>query len=161
MTVNQLLILIIRIFGLWFLFQTILTFFPSVVFLTNIEISSLDIIRIVLTFLIPLIFSLFLIFKSPLICKWLQLENDDKTIINQFNFTGDLKLIFIGIGLYMIINNLPSFLFYLINVFQKSLQNLTIENYNQSTMIVSGLNVFFGYLIISSHKWLVKLFGNN
>ena len=160
MTVNQLLILIIRIFGLWFLFQTILTFFPSVLFFTNIEISSLDIIRLVLTFLIPLIFSIFLIIKSPLICKWLQLKDNEKIPLNQINFNGGLKLMFIGIGLYMIINYLPSFLYYLFMTFQKSIQNSTKEDYDQSTMIVSGLNVLFGYLIITSQKWLVRFFDN-
>jgi hypothetical protein len=150
--------IIIKVFGLYSMLLALFTFLPSNV--SNVIIYK-DEIWMILTILgsILLIVALFLIllFKSDFIIDKLGLDkgfDDDKLIFGDFKNEQIFKLAILLIAGFMIIDNVPNFLFEVINIFKYKVSNKPIYGYevNYFNFFSSIVNIIIGLVFINNSK---------
>ncbi len=164
---------IIKLFGLYSLILSIFYFIPSnIPFIYNdFDLSTIIWFLGILSFLI-LIYS-FLIKNVDSVINTLKLDkgfDDDKIEFGNFDSYKILKLSFILIGAFLIIDFLPEFLQYLFLAFKKDASpnglnyvdtvnfGNTIDYFNWG---ISGINIILGYLILTNYNGLAKWMNKN
>ncbi len=154
--------LIIKIFGLYSAVITIFSLIPQNISSLYFGDESYAIILWVVVVL-ALVFSLFLflIFKTDFIIDALKLDKGfDDEVINFGNFNNEniLKLSFIIIGGFLLIDYIPNFLFDLTNAFKSNATFTTIEgnSVDYFGLSVGAINIIIGYLLMSNYKSIAR-----
>ncbi|WP_298307633.1 hypothetical protein [Flavobacterium sp.] len=149
--------ILIKIFGLYSLILSIFTVIPQNISNVLFQFDIMMLLVILASTIISVGMFLVLLFKSDFIIDKLKLDkgfDDDKIIVGNLTNESILKLAFIIIGGFLIIDYLPAVLFDLINAFKTKSTFTSIEGNNVNYFdIVTGLvNILLGYLFITNYK---------
>lgn len=160
--------LIIKLFGLYALIQTVFGYIPSNISYIIYEFDvSIFFWILGATLLIVAIF-MFLIFKVDLIIKWLRLDKGfDNDLIDFNNFNGEniIKLSLILLGGVLIINYLPdllqtTYLWFKREVSSRGLNSMETIISGQNTISINwgiaAINVVLGIVLLNNYAQLAK-----
>lgn len=160
--------LIIKLFGLYALIQTVFGFIPSNLSYVFYEFDASIFFWILGATLLVVGIFVFLLFKVDLIIKWLHLDkgfDNDKIEMSHFNGKSIIKFALIVLGGVLIINYLPdllqtSYLWFKQEVSSRGLNGLeTISLGHGSTSINWGIaliNVILGIILITNYARIAQ-----
>jgi hypothetical protein len=155
-------IIVIRIFGLYFLVATLFSTLPGMLSFGAQFGDSATIALVVLSAVASIVFFWLLIYKAHKMVDFLKLGNgfEDNRIelgrLSSVQLTGVAILVIGGI---LIVENLPRFLSEVISSF-KSLQFAFIGEGNGYSWIMPALNLIIGYLLLTNYQavalWMMR-----
>ncbi len=165
MTKKDLFRLIIKLFGLYWLINTLFSLSQIIYFANNPSSDWTGVLYSLIVIIVAIVLFGLLIFKSDILIKWLKLDqgfDDDRIEFHNFNGINILKLAIILIGGMLIIDNLGTFLnqFYLALKIHFSETNNDIYMYNgYSTyyLFLSLTKIILGYLLLIRFSVVSKL----
>ncbi len=160
MQIRDLLILILRIFGIY-----ILLFFSFPILISNMKFYvgvfsdwDTDVIGYVTsTIILPIAMALLLIFGSSMLINLFKLDKgfqSSEVLLNKTSQLNLVKLAIILLGGFLIINNLVNTISYIVETFRQSLYGMQDNDY--FNFWKSGLSVFFGALLITNREAIAK-----
>ena len=160
MQIRDLLILILRIFGIYILlFMAIPMLIANMAYLSNS--FSLEEVEIVIylfgTVILPVCTPLLLIFGSSWLINLFKLDKgfqSDEVLLNNTSQQQLLQLAIILIGGFLIVDNLTNTLSHIAEAFRQSQHGF--ENTNYHNFWQSGLSLFIGALLIANRQALAK-----
>lgn len=164
--------LIMKLFGLYALIQTVFGYIPSNISYIFYDFDASIFFWILgATLLVVAIFVL-LIFKVDLLINWLKLDkgfDNERIDLNNFNGINIIKLAIILLGGVLIINYLPdllqtSYLWFKKEVSSRGLNSLEAITYGQNSMHINWgialINVVLGIILITNYarlaQWLYR-----
>lgn len=149
--------LIIKFFGLYSGVLAVFTVIPNNISNILIQFDITVALFIIGSILIVILLFLFLIFKADLIIDILKLDkgfDDDKIQFENLSTESIVKIAIFLIGGFLIIDYLPNFLNYTLQAFRRNIQSSEYSNIpvNYFNWIISGINIFLGYILITNYK---------
>lgn len=162
MTKKDLLRIILKIAGLYFLVTIVFYQIPSFL----VFIKTVPVISLAVAFLVLLIFAAIftaLIFKPDFVIKLLKLEkgfDDNKFSAPHISLSNLIKFSIITLGLFLIIKELPQFITHLFFLFKLLVKNQNgisgaIENSMLTDYVSWGIKILslvIGYLMITNYS---------
>lgn len=159
--------IIIKLFGLYWLINTIFSLGQIIYFSTN-NAGWIGILYSVIMLSILIFLFIVLIFKSDVIIGWLKLDkgfDDERIEFQNFNIENIMMLAIILIGATMILDNVATFLnqIYLgVKVFVSNQSYLvTINGQSSYHLILSTTKIVLGYVLLTNYpavsKFLMKI----
>lgn len=164
MTKKDLFIIIIKLIGLILLISSLFVTLPSTLYLMVVEPEIMVVLLSVANFLLLGGMFLYIIFYADKIVNLLKLDADlshkeiDLTHLKSYDI---MRVAVIALGIYMIINNITDFLYYVIVAFKSSVANQNMVyaesdspfTFNEYVYwAVYGVNILIGYLLITNVK---------
>lgn len=159
--------IIIKLFGLYWLINSIFSLGQIIYFSTN-NAGWTGILYSVIMVSILIFLFIVLTFKSDVIIGWLKLDkgfDDDRIEFQNFNIENIMMLAIILIGANMILDNVATFLnqIYLgVKVFVSNQSDLvTINGQSNYHLILSTTKIVLGYVLLTNYptvsKFLMKI----
>ncbi|PQB04336.1 hypothetical protein BST85_05055 [Aureitalea marina] len=172
--------IVIKIFGLYALLLSVLTYLPSSLSFILPDIGATEILLIAGILVLILLLYVFLIRKTDMIINLLQLDkgyDDDTIVLGNFDSLKIVKFALIIIGGMMLLDYVPDFLRYSFLAFKSEVSANGLDEFERMSYgssidyfnwALSGVNIVIGYLMLSNYskigKWLTrddKTLGNN
>jgi membrane-anchored glycerophosphoryl diester phosphodiesterase (GDPDase) len=152
--------ILIKIFGLYLLILVLFSAIASNISLLVYQIDTsffLAVLAVLASILISVGLFLALIFKPDYIIDILKLDKGfDEEQINLGNLTSEsiFKFSIIVIGGFLIIDNVPSLLFDIVNAFKlkATFTNIEGRNVDYFQITVAVINIVIGFLFITNYK---------
>ena len=173
MAKKDLFLLIIKIFGLYFVISTMFSIVPMIIesmisqFDLNVPFDYAGLIGLMVYPAWIFLLLVFLIYKPDLIIKWLKLDkgfDDDRIDFQNFNTANVLKLAVIVIGGLLLLHNIPTFLsnawFALKTSVGSDFNNNAIHFGGLRDYInlgISFINIVIGYFLVTNYTFVCKL----
>ena len=155
---------IIKLFGLYWLINTIFSLSQVFYFATNWDSGATGLLFTVFVLLFAVLVFVLLILGADKIISWLKLDkgfDDDKFEIYQFNVELILILAMVLIGGMLILDNIPVFInqAYMAIKLQISPSGdiMTLNGYSTYHLAVSFIKIVLGYLLITNYNVVGKL----
>ena len=161
MTKRDFFIIIIRVFGLYVLINTIFflpTSIGSILMSFDHSDSSVFLISIFLIFF-SIAFFVFLLFYAGKIVTFLRLDkgfDDDRIEISHLTLDDLLKFAIVIIGGLLIINNISRFIIHLSYFLKLKALQANVEDFNYLNFAISAFNIIVGYLLITNYDIVSK-----
>ena len=160
--------LIIKLFGLYALVQTVFGYIPSSITYIFYDFDVSIFFWILGVTLLVIAIFVVLIFKVDLLINWLKLEkgfDDERIDLTNFNGVNIVKLAIILLGGFLIINYLPdllqaSYLWFKKEASSRGLNSLEAITYGQNSMHINWgiamINVVLGIILITNYARLAQ-----
>lgn len=160
MTKRDLLILAIKLFGLYSAIISLFSFLPNnILFAFEIFDATIVIGAITVFFLSVGLFWL-LTFNANKLVDILKLDNgfaDDKVDLGNIKATDIIKVGTFVIGGLLFINNIPGLLSDLFLVFKGEIAEVELGSKDKVILVFSGLKVLLGYLLFTKYEFVAGL----
>ena len=161
--------IIIKLFGLYQLLIVLFQGIPQFLQLTyfDVDIPSLFFGSIILGLTLGIF--VLLINKADKVIDWLKLDtgfDEDRIQFENFNSTQIIKLAVIFISGFMVLNHFPELLYQTFLAFKTNASTNLVGMFSTNqfpvldyfTWVVSGLNVVFGYLILTNYNLVASTY---
>lgn len=155
MTKRDFFILIIKLFGLYILVNSLFYWFVSNFSFAIQNFDMFSLIWMVLALIIVLGLFILLIFKSHKVVNLLKLDqnfDDERIEMGNLNPNSIVKLALIIIGGLLIINNILAFLSHTLFAFKGDLVGMNYKTMDTFNWAVSGLKIILGFILITNYK---------
>ena len=173
MTKRDFFIILIRVFALYSIILTVFSWIPSNLMYSFFEFESVFILAAALIFtLISILFYYLILRNTDRIINFLGIDkgfDDSKIHLSDFNSTKVLMLGIILIGGFLIVSEFSRLIEYSFIAFKNEIDTGQLyvfptgpanQNPNVLEWILSGVNFFVGYLLLTNHtrvaKWILK-----
>ena len=170
MTKRDFFILLIRVFGLYYIISIVFSAIPNNIAFVIYNIEIIGIIWLILAISISIGLFYILLYKSDKISDLLKLKNgfdEDRIEFGNLKSIDVIKFAILIIGGFLFIENIPSFLSNTLFAFKSSMPKGFDQSYNQGLMKYNNIedyirwgssasNLIIGYLLISNFKKLSK-----
>ena len=161
--------ILIKLFGVYLIIETLFSALPSNLFYFTREFDLRTLITILAIIALTIYIFSALTFNPDKIIKWLKLDqgfDTDDIHINQITTDHIFKLAIILIGGHLIIQEIPIFLSHVYFVFKSSAQPDFMSDFGNDytnkasyfDWVVSGINLLIGYLLVTNFKKLSDFF---
>jgi len=156
MTKRDFFIIIIRVFGLYVLINTIF-FLPTSIdnILMSFKYNDFSVfLLVVLLLFFSIALFVFLLFYTGKIVTFLKLDkgfDDNRIEISHLTLDDLLKFAIVIIGGMLIMNNISGFITYLSYFFKLKALHASVENFSYLNFAISFLNIIVGYLLITNY----------
>ena len=160
MTKRDFFILILKLFGLYSIVSVLFSVLPGSFSIILPEFSFTSILFFIGIVIIVVGIFVLLIFKSAKIVDLLHLDkgfDEDKIDLGNLNSLSIIKIGAIVIGGLLFLNNISSFINYLVYAFKAGQTGFGPENKNIFQLVISGLNILVGYLLITNYANIAKI----
>jgi hypothetical protein len=159
--------IIIKLFGLYWLINTIFSLSQVFYFTTNFNSDGTEILFSIFVLLFAVAVFALLILGADKIISWLKLDkgyDDDKFEIYQFNVELILILAMVLIGGMLILDNIPIFINQAYMAFKSQVSYegdiMALNGYSTYNLAISFTKIILGYLLIKNYnvvgKFLLK-----
>jgi len=155
MTKRDFFILIIKLFGLYILVNSLFYWFASNFSFAIRNFDMFSFIWMVLALVIILGLFVLLIFKSHKVVNLLKLDqnfDDERIEMGNLNPNSIVKLALIIIGGLLIIEGIPAFLSHTLFAFKIDIAGMSYDTMNVFNWAVSGLKIILGFILITNYK---------
>lgn len=160
MTKRDFFILLIKVFGLYFILATLFSALPGNLSFALGSLDTISVILIVVTLVVVIGLFVFLIFKSDKVVTLLKLDkgfDDDKIELGNLQATDIIKVGTFIIGGLLLLDNIPSFLSHSFFAFQRTIIGMGYSSQEKFYWIVSGLNIVIGYLLMTNYGFVARM----
>lgn len=161
MTKRDFFIVLIKIFGLFFLIASISVTMQSISFVFSFEMDFVFLLSVIIGLAIVIGIFLLLIFKSDKIVHSLKLDKGfDEERIEFGNLTSFdvVRIATFIIGGILLIDNIPDFITQTVLAFKGDVQPFGDKVHDNYKWAISGTNIIIGYLLITNYYFIAKLF---
>lgn len=155
MTKRDFFILLIKLFGLFYLIKSL--------FLSTLVLRQLDVLALISFFVtLTVVVGLFwlLIFRADKVVAFLQLESglsDERIELGNIK-TGDIiKIGTFVIGGLLIIDSIPRFLIHAYSFVRRNSSDQEFNSSDSYDLVVSGLNILLGYLLVTNYAFVSRI----
>lgn len=159
MTKRDFFIVIIKIFGLYLMLNTIFQVIPASFTIASMDGFDFSIIWFFLGTIILICLFILLIFLADKVVTFLKLDlyfDDDRIDFGKLNSVDIIKIATFIISGLLIINNLPYFVTNTLIVFKNNVRSYNFELTNKFEWAVSGINLILGYFLISNMNFIAQ-----
>lgn len=160
MTKRDFFVLIIKLFGLYMIVNSLFSWVTFNFSVAMRDIDMFSIIWMIVALVIMVGLFVLLIFKSSNVLKLLKLDknfDDDRVDIGNFNPSSIVKLALIIIGGLLVIDNIPIFLSQILFAFKVNVHGFGAESGDKFNLVVSGIKILFGFLIMTNYSELTNI----
>lgn len=161
MTKRDFFILIIKLFGLYSIINSIFSVLPGSITFALSDSGIPGIIWIILVLVVVVGLFVVLIFKSENIVNLLKLDNgfdDDRIELGKLKSSGIIKVAVFVIGGLLIIDNIPIFLSHTFFAFKNDLNGIIGNGNSGFYWAVSAIKIIIGFLLITNYKYIATIF---
>lgn len=159
MTKKDFFILIIKLYGLLLVIDTIFSALPNSVAFAIMFIDIEGILIIASAVIILVVLFILLVFKADKLVRLLKLEkgfDDDRIELGNFKSSDIIKIGTFIIGGILFIENIPSFLSHSYFAFKSEIQGIDYSPSAKYYWAVNGINLIIGYLLVANFDWVAK-----
>jgi len=160
MTKRDFFVLIIKLFGLYWLVMTFFTQIPSTISYIAIDSSWTFLIYTIAIYAFILSIFIFLIFQSEKIVKLLQLErgfDDERIDLGKADNTQIAKVGVFIIGGILFVKNAGYLIHDTINAFYWDINGLEIDEDYKTNWFLSAINIAIGLILITNYHNISNL----
>jgi len=163
MTKKDLFILMIKLFGLYWIIQVLLYVLPQNISFAMNKINDISLVGfMLLPVLIILVLFTFILFNADKIVRILKLDkgfDDDKIEFGNLNASSIIKAGIFIIGGLLLLENIPYLIKFFLIVFQKTSAHKETGTHEKFNLVVSVINVILGYLLMTNYDIIANKFG--
>lgn len=155
MTKRDFFILLIKLFGLFFLIKSL--------FLITLVLRQLDVLALILLVVtLAAVAGLFwlLIFRADKVVAFLRLESglsDERIDLGNIRADDIIKIGIFVIGGLLIIDNIPQFISQAYWFLKENNSGQEFKSSDGYNLAVSGLNVLLGYLLVTNYSFVSRI----
>lgn len=157
MTKRDFFILIIKVFGLFWVVTSLFSVIPNNISFALMDIDLFTLLWISIAISVAVGLFLILIFKADKIVQILKLEKGFDNDKIEFGNLKPIDIIRIGtfiIGGLLILENIPAFLSHALFALKGDVIGLKYPLQNKFNWAVSGLNILIGFLLITNYDYV-------
>jgi hypothetical protein len=159
MTKRDFLILMIKLFGLYSIVTTLFSALPGNVIFAMGHFDFTIAVWILVVFVVTMGLFWLLTFKADRLVDLLKLEHgfvDDRIELGSIKPEDIIKIGTFVIGGLLFLRSIPGFLSGTFWAFKGDIAGLEFSEKDKFDLVVSGLNVMFGYLLFTNYDWVAK-----
>lgn len=157
MTKRDLFIFLIKLFGLYFLVNTLFALIPEAFNASTLESSAMYMVYILASAFVSICLLVTLLYNAPKMVSFFRLDtgfDSDNFNLGDLNPAGILRLGIIIVGFLLMARNIPFFLTHAVLWFSRDIVGNVYVGGDNFSLLSRLISIILGYVMVVNSQWI-------